>query len=201
MARFPNVLVVHPSLGVNSIAQLIDRAKAMPGKLDYATAGTGATSHLATALFMAMVGIEMNHVPYKGTSQSIQDVVAGRVPVTLDNLGPILPFIRSGQLIALGVSTRTPLSLLPNVPPIASVAPGYEASSWNALTAPAATPTAIIAKLSGEANRILRRPEVIEQLRTFGSEAAGGTPEETAQFLLAERVRWKRAVDAAKVKP
>ena len=117
-AEFPNVLVVPPSLGVKSIARLIEKAKAQPGKVTYASAGIGTSSHLADALFAQMAGVNMLHVPYKGTSQSLQDLIPGRVDMTIDNLGPILPFIKSGQLIALGVSTKDPVSLLPGVPPI-----------------------------------------------------------------------------------
>ena len=199
LASYPNVLVVHPSMGVRSIQELIDKAKADPGKIDYASAGVGATSHLSASLFAAMAGIDINHVPYKGTAQSIQDLVAGRVGMTIDNLGPILPFIRSGHVIALGVSTRTPVSLLPDIPPIATVLKGYEASSWNAMSVRSGTPRPIIDRLSAESNRILRDPEVMERFRAIGSEPVGGTPEEVEKFFAQERVRWKQAVDAAKI--
>lgn len=111
-AKFPNVLVVHPSSGIKTIQQLIDKAKASPGKVQYAIAGIGATNHLAGALFSAMAGVDTVAIPYKGTSQSLPDLVAGRVDFTIDNLGPILPFIKSGQLIALGVTTPESLALL-----------------------------------------------------------------------------------------
>jgi tripartite-type tricarboxylate transporter receptor subunit TctC len=199
VASFPNVLVVHPSLGVKSIAELIAKAKAEPGKINYATSGVGSTSHLSMSLFLAMAGIEMNHVPYKGTSQSLQDLITGRVSLTIDNLAPILPHIRSGALLALGVSTAKPVALLPGVPPIGTVVQGYEASSWNALSAPAKTPREIIMKLSTEANAILRKPEVIERFRAVGSEPVGGTPADVEKFFAEERVRWKRAVDVAKL--
>jgi tripartite-type tricarboxylate transporter receptor subunit TctC len=198
-ARFPNVLVVHPSFGVNTIEQLIARAKAEPGKINYATAGVGTTSHLSGALFAQMAGIEVNAVPYKGTSQSIQDVIAARIPYTIDNLGPILPFIKSGQLIALGVSTTEPVSLLPGVPPIASVLKGYSLSSWNVLAMAAGTPKEIVEKVSTEVNRIVHLPGVSEKMRSFGSEPVGGTPNEVAAFLKDERGRWKAAVKAANI--
>src|SRR4051812_35077626 len=114
-ARFPNVLVVHPSLGVKTIQELIAKAKAEPGNINYAIAGVGATSHLSGALFAEMAGIQVNAIPYKGTSDSLRDLVAGHVPYTIDNLGPILPYIRNGQLLALGVSTKEPIALLPSV--------------------------------------------------------------------------------------
>lgn len=199
VARFPNVLVVHPSLGVKSIEELIAKAKAEPGKIDFATSGVGSTSHLCISLFMALAGVEMNHIPYKGTSQSLQDVITGRVPMMIDNLGPILPHIQAGTLMAIGVSTAEPVALLPGVPPIGTVVKGYQASSWNALSVPAKTSREIVAKLSTEANAILRKPEVIEKIRAIGSEPIGGTPEKVEKFFAEERVRWKQAVDVAKL--
>jgi tripartite-type tricarboxylate transporter receptor subunit TctC len=199
VAQFPNVLVVHPSLGVKFIRELIDKAKADPGKINYAIAGIGATSHLSGALFAEMAAIEVNAIPYKGTSQSLQDLITGRVAYTIDNLGPILPFIRSGQLLALGVSTKDPVSLLPGVPPIDTVLKGYALSSWNVLAMPAGTPKEIIEKVSAECDRIVRIPEVAENMRSFGSEPFGGTPEEVAAFLKSDRMRWEAAVKAAKI--
>jgi tripartite-type tricarboxylate transporter receptor subunit TctC len=198
-ARIPNVLVVHPSLNVTTIQQLIDKAKANPGAFQYATAGLGTTSHLSGALFAEMAGIDTSAVPYKGTSQSVTDLVAGRVAFTIDNLGPILPFIKSGQLIALGVSTRDSVDVLPNVPPINTVLKGYELSSWNALVLPAKTPDNIIHRIGRECDRIVHIPEVAEKMKSFGSDPVGGTPEELAAFLKTERVRWEAAVKAAKI--
>jgi tripartite-type tricarboxylate transporter receptor subunit TctC len=200
VASFPNVLVVPPSLGVTSIEGLIDKARANPGGLDYASGGVGSSGQLSSVLFLAMAKLDVNHVPYKGTGQSLQDVIAGRIAMTIDNLGPILPFIQSGQLIALGVTTRKPVSLLPGVPPIAEVVPGYEASSWNAIMAPAGTPTDVIEKLNTEINRVLQKPDVREKLRSFGSEPAGGSAQELAAFIAEERVRWKRAVEFSRSK-
>jgi tripartite-type tricarboxylate transporter receptor subunit TctC len=198
-AQFPNVLVVHPSVGVKSIEELIAKAKANPGKITYASSGIGTTSQLAAASFTEMAKIDMLHVPYKGTSQSVQDLIAGRVGLTIDNIAPLLPFVRSGQLLALGVSTKDPVSLLPGVPPIDSVLKGYSLSSWNVLAMPAGTPKDIVAKVSAECDRILHMPEVVARLRSFGSEPVGGTPEEVAAFLKSERVRWEAAIKAAKI--
>ncbi|MGB6535270.1 MAG: tripartite tricarboxylate transporter substrate binding protein [Xanthobacteraceae bacterium] len=197
VATFPNVLVVHPSLGVKTIQELIDKAKAHPGQINFASAGIGSTSHLAGMLFAEMANIKVVHVPYKGTSESLQDLLAGRVAYTIDNLGPILPFIQSGQLMALGISTKKPAALLPNVPPINSVLPGFQLSSWNVLAVPAGTPKDVVAKLSAACDRVLHIPTVVEKARAFGSEPVGGTPEEVDAFLKEERVRWKAAVKAA----
>jgi tripartite-type tricarboxylate transporter receptor subunit TctC len=199
VAQFPNVLVVHPSLGVHSIQELIAKAKAEPGKIPFASAGVGTTSHLAGMQFAEMANINVLHVPYKGTSQSLQDLIAGRVAYTIDNLGPILPFIQSKQLVPIGVSTTEPVSLLPGVPPIASVLPGYSLSSWNVLAAPAGTPKNVIEVLSKASDKVLHTPEVMEKARSFGSQVVGGTPTSVAEFLKQERVRWEAAVKAAKL--
>jgi tripartite-type tricarboxylate transporter receptor subunit TctC len=199
VGRFPNVLVVHPSVGVKTVQELIDKAKARPGQINFASAGIGSTSHLAGMLFAEMAGIDVVHVPYKGTSESLQDLIAGRVAYTIDNLGPILPFIQSGQLIALGISSKDPATLLPGVPPIGSVLNGYQLSSWNVLAVPASTPKDIVANLSVESDRVLHLPNVVERARSFGSETVGGTPEEVAAFLRDERVRWESAIKAAKL--
>lgn len=199
VATFPNVLVVHPSVGVKNIQELIDKAKANPGKIEYAIAGIGATSHLSAALFAEMAKINVVAIPYKGTSQSLPDLVAGRVAFTIDNLGPILPFIRAGKLIALGVSTKQPVSLLPGVPPIDTVLKGYELSSWNMLAMPAKTPKEIVELVGKECDRIVRLPDVAEKMRSFASEPVGGTPEQAAAFLKSERPRWEAAIKAAKI--
>jgi tripartite-type tricarboxylate transporter receptor subunit TctC len=198
-AKFPNVLAVHPSVGVKTIKELIAKAKANPGKINYAFAGIGATSHLSGALFAEMADIDLLMVPYKGTSQSLPDLVAGRVAFTIDNLGPILPFIQAGKLIALGVSTKDPISLLPGVPPIASVLKGYDLSSWNLLAMPARTPKDVVALVSKECDRIVHLPDVTAKMRSFGSEPVGGTPESLVDFLKVERARWESAVKAAKI--
>jgi tripartite-type tricarboxylate transporter receptor subunit TctC len=198
-ARVPNVLVVHPSLGVTTIEQLINKAKSEPRALQYAIAGIGTTSHLSGALFAEMSGIDATAVPYKGTSQSVTDLIAGRVAFTIDNLGPILPYIKSGQLIALGVSTKDPVDALPNVPPINTVLRGYELSPWNALVMPAKTPDSIVHLVGRECDRIVHLPDVAEKIKSIGSDPVGGTPEELAAFLKTERVRWEAAVKAAKI--
>jgi tripartite-type tricarboxylate transporter receptor subunit TctC len=198
-ARFPNVLAANPDVGVKSISELIAKAKANPGKIEYAIAGIGATSHLSAALFTEMAGIDAVAVPYKGTSEYLPDLVAGRIAFSIDNLGPILPFIQSGKLIALGVSTKEPVALLPGIPPIDSVLRGYELSSWNVLAVPASTPKDIVHVLANECDRIVRLPQVAETMRSFGSEPVGGTPEQTEDFLKRERPRWEAAIKAAKI--
>jgi tripartite-type tricarboxylate transporter receptor subunit TctC len=150
-------------------------------------------------MFAEMAGIDVAHVPYKGTSESLQDLIAGRVAYTIDNLGPILPYIQSGRLTALGVSTKDPVALLPGVPPIGSVLKGFRLSSWNVLVVPAKTSPDVVDRLSAACDRVLHLPDVVERARSFGSETVGGTPVQVAAFLRDERVRWEAAVKAAKL--
>jgi tripartite-type tricarboxylate transporter receptor subunit TctC len=198
-ARFPNVLVVNPSLGVKSIQELINLAKARPGKIEYAFAGVGASSQLSVAMFAEKAGIDVVGVPYKGTSQYLPDLVAGRVAFTIDNLGPILPFIKAGKLLALGVSSKQSVSLLPGVPPIDMVLKGYELVSWNVLALPARTSPEIVRIIGKQCDRIVHLPTVMATMRSFGAEPVGGTPEQAAEFLKSERPRWEAAIKAAKI--
>jgi tripartite-type tricarboxylate transporter receptor subunit TctC len=130
-------------------------------------------------------------VPYKGSGPALQDLLAGQVQMTIDNLPSAMAHIKSGKLIALGVTTAKPVPSLPDVPPIASVAPGYEASSWFVTMAPAATPPAVIAKLNAEANKILAKPEVKERFAQLGAMPVGGTPQDLGKFIAAETAKWK----------
>ena len=175
VASVPNVLAVHPSLG----------------SINFATPGAGTTGHLSAELLKSMAKIDLVHIPYKGSGPALQDLLAGQVQMTIDNLPSALAHIKSGKLIALGVTTAKPVAALPGVPTIASVVPGYEASSWFVTMAPAGTPAAIIAKLNTEANRILQKPEVKERFAQLGAEPVGGTPQELGKFIAAETVKWK----------
>lgn len=200
IARVPNVLVVHPSLGVRSLQELIDRAKAKPGSINYGTSGAGTVLHLAAELLKAMAKIDLVHVPYKGSGPMLQDLIAGQIQMAIDNVPTALPLIRSGRLLALGVTPSKPVATLPNVPTIASVIPGYEAVAFFALMAPAGTPQPIIARLSADLDRILNRPDVMERLQQLGAEPVGGTPAELAAFIASETIKWREVVKASGAK-
>jgi tripartite-type tricarboxylate transporter receptor subunit TctC len=191
VASVPNVLIVHPSLGVKTLKELIEKARAKPGSINYATPGPGTTGHLSTELLKSMLKIDLVHVPYKGSGPALQDLLAGQVQMTIDNLPSAMAHIKSGKLIALGVTTAKPVPALPDVPTIASVAPGYEASSWFVTMAPAATPPAVIGKLNAEANQILAKPEVKERFAQLGAVPVGGTPQDLGKFIAAETTKWK----------
>lgn len=200
VVRVPLVLVVHPSLGVRSLRELIDRAKAKPGSINYGTPGAASPGHLSTELLKMLAKIDLVHVPYKGSGPMLQDLLAGQVQMTIDLLPPALPHIRSGRLLALGVTSSTPLSELPNVPTIASVIPGFESEGWYALMAPAGTPQPIVTKLSAELDKILHRPEVVERLRQLGAEPVGGAPAELAAFIASETAKWREVVKVSGAK-
>ena len=194
VVRVPNVLVVNPGISVRTIAELIAKAKARPGAMSYGTPGNGSTGHLSTELFKSRAGIFATHIPYRGSGPMLLDLIAGQIEMAIDNLPSAIPHIRSGKLIALGVTSAQRNGQLPEVPTIASVLPGYAAESWFVLVAPAATPVAIINRLSAEVDRILKKGEVIERFKGLGAEPVGGTPEQLGQFIGAETRKWQQVV-------
>ena len=197
VVRVPNVLVVHPGVGVKTIAELIARAKARPGGMSYGTPGNGSTGHLSTELFKSRAGIFVTHIPYRGSGPMLLDLMAGQIEMAIDNLPSALPHIRSGKLVALGVTSAQRNSQLPEVPTIASALPGYVAESWFVLVAPAGTPPTIVSRLSTEVDRILRKPDVIERFKGLGAEPVGGTPDQLAQFIVGETRKWQQVVKAS----
>ena len=197
VVRVPNVLVVHPGVGVRTIAELIARAKARPGGMSYGTPGNGSTGHLSTELFKSRAGIFVTHIPYRGSGPMLLDLMAGQIEMAIDNLPSAMPHIRSGKLVALGVTSAQRNSQLPEVPTLASALPGYVAESWFVLMAPAGTPPTIVSRLSTEVDRILRKPDVIERFKGLGAEPVGGTPDQLAQFIVAETRKWQQVVKAS----
>ena len=182
VAGVPNVLDVNPALPVNSVAELIAYAKANPGKLNFASSGNGTSIHLSGELFKVMAGVQMTHVPYKGSAPALQDLIAGQVQLMFDNLPPSLPQIKAGKLRALAVTSAARAPALPDVPTVAEAGlPGFEASSWFGLLAPAGTPPAIVAKLNAEIAKWLATPEAKEKLAKQGAgrrrRVAGGLRE------------------------
>jgi tripartite-type tricarboxylate transporter receptor subunit TctC len=200
VVRVPNVLVVHPGLGVKSITELIALAKRRPGALSYGSPGNGSTGQLSTELFKSRAGIFVTHIPYRGSNPMLLDLMAGQIQMSIDNLPSAIPHIRSGKLTALGVTSEARNAQLPEVPAIASVLPGYAAESWFVLVGPAGTPAAIVNRLSGEVDRILKKPDVLERFKGLGAEPVGGTPEQLGQFIVAETRKWQQVVKASGAK-
>jgi tripartite-type tricarboxylate transporter receptor subunit TctC len=197
IARVPFVLVVNPSLPVNSVEDLINLAKQRT--LRYGTGGVGAFHHLAAALFSTMTGIKMTHVPYRGTAPALNDLMAGYVQLMFTDYGPASPFISSGKVRALAVTTKQPFSVLPEVPPLAEAGvPGFDAAAWQGVIAPARTPQAIVAKLNAELNDAVAMSDVRARMRDIGMIPVGaGSPEELAEFLQSEIARWGKVVEEA----
>jgi tripartite-type tricarboxylate transporter receptor subunit TctC len=195
-AVLPNVLVVHPSVPARSVAELIAYAKANPGRLNYGSAGVGATSHIAAELFKSMAEVNIQHVAYRGTGPSLVDLVAGRVQLVIDNLPPIVPHIRSAALRALAVSTASRSTLMPDLPTISeSGLPGFAAYSWQMVAAPSGTPQHVTDKLAAAIKRISTDPEFRARVAEMGAEAVGGTPAEAREFVKQESVKWRDVVD------
>ena len=195
VAGVPNVLVVNPALPANSVAELIAYAKANPGKLNFASSGNGTSIHLSGELFKVMAGVQITHIPYKGSAPALQDLLGGQVQMMFDNLPPSLPQIKAGKLRALAVTSLTRAPALPDVPTLAeSGLPGFEASSWFGILAPAGTPAPIVAKLNAEIAKWLATPEAKEKLAKQGANAAGGTPDDFAKHIAAETAKWAKVV-------
>jgi tripartite-type tricarboxylate transporter receptor subunit TctC len=195
IASGPYVLVVHPSLGVNSVKELIAAAKKEPGKIDFASSGNGGAQHLVTELFMYMTGIKLNHVPYKGSGPAQQDLMSGIIKVSFVGTPIAIPHMKSGRLKALGVSTAKRSPEIPEVPTIAEAGvPGYEATVWIGLLAPAGTPREIVAKLNGEIGKLVRADEVKRLIAPTGMEPDPDTPAQFGAYLKADYDKWGKVV-------
>lgn len=194
-AAGPIVLVVNPSLPVKSVKDLVDLAKAKPGSLNFASAGTGTSLHLAGEMFKGMAGVAIAHVPYRGSSPALTDLLGGRVQMMFDNMPSSLPHIQAGSLKALAVTTAQRSKQLPDVPTMdeAGVA-GYEISAWYGVFAPAGTPKDIVAKLNAEIVKILQVPTVSKHLSEIGAEPVGSTPEQFRDFVTSEVAKWRKVV-------
>jgi tripartite-type tricarboxylate transporter receptor subunit TctC len=198
-ATAPNILVVNPKLPIQSVAELIAAAKAEPGKLTYGTPGIGTSPHLCMELFKSMAGIDLRHIPYKGTAAAVTDIIGGQIDAAFATALTAKPLIDAGRLRALAVSGPRRVEALPNVPPVADTVPGYEAMQWYGLLAPAGTPAPVIERVHKEAMVALRSPEMKARLAADGAEPLGTTPAEFAAFIRRELDKWSRVRDAANI--
>ena len=201
IARVPNLISVNPGVKANTLAEFIALAKANPGKLSYASPGNGSTGHVATELLKSMAGIDLVHVPYRGSVPALTDVIGGRVEFSLDNLPAVQPHVEGGKLRALAVTTAKRWPLMPDVPTVAETVPGYEASSWFTIAAPAKTPADIIAKVNKSVNTYMADKEMIERMRKLGADPVGGSSDDMAKLIADENVKWKKAIEFAGLKP
>jgi tripartite-type tricarboxylate transporter receptor subunit TctC len=198
---FPFVLIVHPSVPARTVAELIAYAKANPGKISMASFGAGSSSHVAGELFKTMAGVNLVHVPYRGSAPALTDMISGQVQVMFDVMTSALPHIRSGALRALAMAGKTRFDGLPDVPVIADTVVGYEANSWCGLGAPRGTPPQIIDRLNHEINAGLKNPAVIEQLAKVSTTPIIFTPAEFGAFMASEVEKWGKVIKVAGVRP
>ncbi len=198
----PSMLVVHPSLPVRSVKDLIAFSKARPGQLTYGSTGAGGTPYLAVEKFKLMAGLSIVEVPYKGAAPMTTDLISGAISLTITGIPALLPHVKSGRLRALGVSSPKRSPAVPDLPTIAEAGlRGYEAAAWYGIVAPAGTPREIIAKLNAEILNSIKHPDVGERLTAEGAEPGGSTPEQFSAFIKAEGERWAQVIRATGAKP
>ncbi len=202
VASIESVLVVHPGVPARTVRELIDYARANPGKLSYASSGVGSTYHLAGELFASLTGTQLTHVPYKGAAPAIQDVLAGHVQLMFDNVSSAIPNIQAGRVRALGVASLKRYPGLPELPTIAEAGvPGYETTVWLAFFAPAKTPPAVLQKLTSEIQAAVGSPAYRSRLQALEIQPVTSTPEQLTGYLKAELAKWNKVVRDAGIKP
>jgi tripartite-type tricarboxylate transporter receptor subunit TctC len=194
LVRFPNLLFVNPKIPVNSVGALVDYLKAHPGEANYGSSGIGTSSHLSVVMFEAATGTTMTHIPFRSTSEVVNSMIGGNIDLGIDSLTTTLPQAQAGTIRALAVTTPQRNQAVPDLPTLGETLPGYEATAWQGLFAPAGTPRGIVDRLAAEMSRILGLPEVLVSLRAVGAEPAPLPPDEFVAFTRAERARWKEVV-------
>ncbi len=199
VSSVPHLIVVHPSLDVHTVKDLIALAKAKPGQIAFPSAGNGSTPHLAGEIFKTMAGVNLIHVPYKGSGQSVQDLLGGQVQLAFDTTPTVIQYVKAGRLRPIAVSTLKRLASLPEVPTVAeSGVPGYEVTTWYGMFAPAGTPPAIVRKVFMEVARIVRLPDIKERLDGMGTEeTTNASPEEFAAMVRADIAKYAKVIKAA----
>jgi len=201
VAAGPVALMVHPALPVHSVAELIALAKAKPGQLNYATAGIGSFQHLASELFKLQTGVDMVHVPYKGGGPAMMDTIAGQAQINMASLIQVGPHVKSGKLRLIATSGTRRSGLFPEVPTVAETVPGYDATNWWGLIAPAGTPQQVVSKLSSELEALLRSDETKKRVESEGADIMRMTPAEFGRFIADETQKWAKVVKQAGIQP
>ncbi len=197
-----NILILHPSVPAKTVTELIALARAKPGSLTFGSAGMGTNPHLSGELFKSLARIDMVHVPFKGSGQSIISQLAGEIAANFPSVPTAMPYIKAGRLRGIGVTTLKRVEVLPDVPSIAEAGlPGYEATQWFGLLAPAGTPRPVIDRLYQESSRALRSADMKERMTAEGLEVVGSTPEEFASYIRSETEKWTQVIKAAGIKP
>jgi tripartite-type tricarboxylate transporter receptor subunit TctC len=197
ITRVPNVMEVNPNVPAKTVAEFIGYAKANPNKVNLASSGNGTSVHLSGELFMAMTGVKLTHVPYRGSAPALTDMIAGQVQVLFDNLPSSIEHVRAGKLRALAVTTEQRSPALPDVPTVAETVPGYEASAWFGMGAPKGTPPEVIAVLNKTINEALADPNIKARLAEMGGMTMGGTPADFGKIITDETEKWRKVVEFA----
>ena len=200
IAIAPNIFVVNPGLPVTTIPEFIAYAKARPGQLSYASGGNGSSSHMSMELLKSMAGIDVVHVPYKGSTPALTDVISGQDAVMSVNMPPAVPHVKSGRLRALAVTTRSRTPSMPDLPTVAESLPGYETVAWFGVLAPAGTPKDVVNRLSMEIAKIARSPDMRERLEGMGAEPVGSTPEEFGAVMARDIAKWTALAKSVGIK-
>ena len=201
ISREPLAMQVHPSFSAKTVPEFIVYAKANPGKINYGSAGTGSSLHMAGELFKLMAGVELVHVPYRGSPPALTDLIGGQVQMTFCPLPPSIEYVRTGRLRALAVTTSTRSQALPDIPVVADFLPGYEASAWYGIVAPKATPSRIVDKLNAEINAGLADAKLKARLTELGSVPFAGSPFDFGRHLASETDKWAKVIRAGNIKP
>jgi tripartite-type tricarboxylate transporter receptor subunit TctC len=194
LVRFPNLLFVNPKIPAKTVSELITYLKANPGKVNYGSSGIGTSSHLSSVMFSVASGTQMVHIPFRSTGEVVNAMIGGHIDLGIDSMTTTIPHAQSGQVRALAVTTPQRSAAAPDIPTIGETLPGYEATAWQGLFAPAGTPRPIVDRLAAEMKRILEAPEVAEALKAVGAEPSPLPPDEFAAFARAERAKWKEVV-------
>jgi len=198
IAGVPNVVVVHPSIPVRSVKELIGFIKARPGRINFGSSGTGSSVHMSGEMLKVMAGLDMTHIPYKGNPQAVTDLMAGQIELMITNMPSVIPYIQSGRLRALAVTTKARSPALPDLPTMEEAGlPGYESSAWFGLVSPAAVPRNIVSKLNAEVMRIVGLEDVKRNLASQGAYPLVMTPDEFGAFMKAETAKWAKIVKAS----
>jgi tripartite-type tricarboxylate transporter receptor subunit TctC len=194
------VMIAHPSLPAKSVKELIALAKARPGQINYSSSGPGGAPHLGVELFKSMTGVNLVHIPYKGSGPSFVDLLAGQVTLTCDSLLQSLPYIKAGRLRALGVLGSKRTALLPNVPTVGETVRGYDLTNWFGLAAPAATPRELVNRIYGDLSKVMQQADFRERISKMGADVVGSTPDQFSAFMKSESAKWGKVIREANIK-
>ncbi len=201
LAEVPNVLIVNPSVPAKDVKEFIALAREKPGSLNFGSAGNGSSTHMIAELFKLKAGVNLTHVPYRGSAPALNDLIAGQIQVMLENLPTALPFIQAGSVRALGVTSATRSPSLPDVPTIAEAGvPGYEATAWFTIAVAGSVPSATVEKLNADIRKVLAEPDVIERFKALGAVIVGNSVADAKAYFVSETAKWNNVIETAHIK-